>query len=225
MGEPGDTRQRPPLRNAKPLLFCLLASLSAHVAVLILRSAPKEEPVALARDPFIVRIDLYMAKSEADTPELQPQEEEQVPEDVEPVSGGPAQAPEPAQPASTDQPRRIRHFDIKGFVESYDSPDEQPEELVFRPALRRRLEERRTEQNMQAIFRRNRVQRHGHEADDVNSIGSMAKIGAECYSISAPSITIQRGQPIAQVECPGKLDWWEREQLDAVTLFSLEGFR
>lgn len=47
----------------------------------------------------------------------------------------------------------------------------------------------------------------------------MARIGNNCYSISAPLITIQRGQQVTRVDCPGKLLWWAREPLDEIAQY------
>lgn len=220
-----DERRGPAIPRA--LLLCLAASLAGHAVVLVFvgrseLSGSREAPVDRT---LLVRLERF-------APEVGPVDERELikAEPDTPMSEKPE--PAPATAAVTEPPTRytsesrerssafnVRPLDLRTFVKSYESNNDQPDSLPFRPDLRRGLEARQAEQRRVARVDQNHAQRFGHSAEIVNAEGAMTKMGDHCYMTSLPAITIQRGLQVSQVECPGKVEWWKRPELDDVATF------
>lgn len=218
---------QPRSARARPFLFGLLLSFAAHVGVLQLIGGPGASGVSKApvRQALTVEIQSKTPQHAAQKADAPAPPDESVarivePEPIEPVSAEePESHAEPAAVSQPDQRERTGRLGFESFLDEYAIPDEQLQELAFRPDLRRRIETRRIEQHRHQALRRNRVERTGHEAGDVNDTGYLARIGDACYALSAPATTIERGTGVARIECPGKLDWWSLDNLDTIALF------
>lgn len=112
---------------------------------------------------------------------------------------------------------------------AYIGPSAREDELLaFRPLYKEALRSRNIAKERTKRIALNLAQRNGYRAElfieseqRTQAFDTITKVGTSCYSditSSLPSLSINRGNRVREVECPGYRSWWGRDDLNDLAL-------